>query len=132
VHILMGPRFEYTLVNVDARRLRQVLVNFLSNAAKFSHKGDEIIINASVHGEKVRVEVIDHGRGIPEEFHSKIFEKFSQADSSDSRSVGGTGLGLAIAKELIQQMNGSIGFTSTPGVGSCFYIDLPLEEPNSD
>ncbi|RYG11892.1 MAG: hypothetical protein EOO07_19890, partial [Chitinophagaceae bacterium] len=63
VHILMGPRFEYTLVKVDARRLRQVLVSFLSNAAKFSHKDDEIVINSSVCGNKVRIEVIDHGRG---------------------------------------------------------------------
>ncbi|GGY86440.1 hypothetical protein GCM10011613_34460 [Cellvibrio zantedeschiae] len=132
VHILIGPRFEYTLVNVDARRLRQVLVNFLSNAAKFSHKGDEIVINASVHADKVRIEVVDHGQGIPEEFQDKIFEKFSQVDSSDSRAAGGTGLGLAIAKELIQQMNGTIGFTSAEGVGSCFYVELPLEEANSD
>jgi signal transduction histidine kinase len=131
-HLSMGPRFEYTLVKVDARRLRQILINFLSNAAKFSHEGDEIIINASVHAETVRIEVVDHGTGIPEAFHEKIFEKFSQADASDNRLIGGTGLGLAIAKELIQQMNGHIGFSSTPGVGSCFYIELPLEEPNSD
>ncbi len=132
VHIVVGPRFEYTLVKVDARRLRQVLVNFLSNAAKFSKKGDEIIITANINADGVRIEVIDHGSGIPEEFHNKIFEKFSQADSSDTRAVGGTGLGLAIAKELIQQMNGTIGFSSTVGVGSCFYVELPLEESASD
>jgi len=132
VHLIIGPRFEYALVNVDARRLRQVLVNFLSNAAKFSARSDDVILNTSVHGDKVRIEVVDHGRGIPEEFHEKIFQKFSQEDSSDSRAVGGTGLGLAIAKELVLQMNGTIGFTSTVGVGSCFYIELPLEEANSD
>jgi signal transduction histidine kinase len=132
VHIVIGHRYEYTLVKVDARRLRQVLVNFLSNAAKFSRKGDEIVINLCVHADRVRIEVVDHGQGIPEEFHDKIFEKFSQADSSDARAVGGTGLGLAIAKELIQQMNGSIGFTSSVGVGSCFYVELPLEEANTD
>lgn len=132
VHISMGPRFEYVLVRVDARRLRQVLINFLSNAAKFSHKGDEILINVGVHAKTVRIEVIDHGIGIPELFQGKIFQKFSQADASDTRSAGGTGLGLAITKELVQQMNGEIGFSSTPGVGSCFYIELPLEEANSD
>ncbi len=128
----MGPRFEYVLVNVDARRLHQVLVNFLSNAAKFSHKDDEVVINTSVHFDKVRVEVIDHGRGIPDEFHSKIFHKFTQADASDSRAAVGAGLGLSIAKELIQYMEGTIGFSSTEGVGSCFYFELPLEESNSD
>lgn len=132
VHLQMGPRFEYVLVNVDARRLRQVLVNFLSNAAKFSHKGDEVIISTSVHFDKVRIEVIDHGCGIPEKFHAKIFQKFAQADASDSRAAGGAGLGLAIAKELSQYMDGTIGFSSAEGVGSCFYLELPLEEPNSD
>lgn len=132
VHIVLGARYEYLMVKVDARRLRQVLVNFLSNAAKFSPRGEEIIINLDVSFDKVKIEVIDHGRGIPEHFHTKIFQKFSQADSSDSRSVGGTGLGLAIAKELIEKMNGTIGFISTEGVGSCFYVELPLEEPNSD
>jgi signal transduction histidine kinase len=132
VHIVLGARYEYLMVNVDARRLRQVLVNFLSNAAKFSPRGEEIIINLDVSFDKVKVEVIDHGNGISESFHEKIFKKFSQADSSDSRSVGGTGLGLAIAKELIEKMNGTIGFVSTEGVGSCFYVELPLEEANSD
>lgn len=132
VHVVMGARFECVLVRVDARRLRQVLVNLLSNAAKFSNKGDEVAIGVSVHFDKVRIEVVDHGKGIPEEFHDRIFEKFSQVDSSDTRAVGGTGLGLAISKELILQMNGTIGFVSTWGVGSCFYIELPLEEANSD
>ncbi|RYY03921.1 MAG: hypothetical protein EOO53_05275 [Gammaproteobacteria bacterium] len=131
VHIHISKRFEYLLINVDARRLRQVLMNLLSNAAKFSHKGDEVILNISVHFDKVRIEVIDHGCGIVDEFKDKIFHRFSQGDSSDSRSTGGTGLGLAIAKELVVAMDGDIGFTSAVGVGSCFYIDLPLEEPNS-
>jgi signal transduction histidine kinase len=132
VHIVLGARYEYLMVRVDARRLRQVLVNFLSNAAKFSPSGEEIIINLDVSFDKVKIEVIDHGNGIPEGFREKIFQKFSQADSSDSRSVGGTGLGLAIAKELVEKMNGTIGFISTEGVGSCFYVELPLEEANSD
>ena len=80
----------------------------------------------------MRIEVIDHGRGIAEDFKEKLFQKFSQVDSSDSRSVGGAGLGLAISKQLIETMKGEIGFTSALGVGSCFYVDLPLEEPNSD
>lgn len=132
VHIVLGARYEHLMVKVDARRLQQVLVNFLSNAAKFSPRGEEIIINLDVGSEKVKVEVIDHGNGIPDNFRDKIFQKFSQADSSDSRSIGGTGLGLAIAKELVEKMHGVIGFVSTEGIGSRFYVELPLVEPNSD
>ncbi len=78
VHIVLGVRYEYLLVKVDARRLHQVLVNFLSNAAKFSPRGEEVIINLDVSVDKVKIEVIDHGQGIPESFHGRIFQKFSQ------------------------------------------------------
>lgn len=128
VRINMGPRFEYLLVNVDARRLRQVLKNLLSNAAKFSSKGEEIIINTTVHFDKVRIEVIDHGCGIEDERKDKLFQKYS--GNQGSSAVGA--MGLAISKALVQAMGGELGFTSTVGVGSCFYIDLPLEEANSD
>ncbi len=77
-------------------------------------------------GETVRVSVRDHGNGISDEFRSKIFEKFSQADSSDTRAKGGTGLGLAISKVLVEQMGGSINFYSEAGKGSTFYFELPL------
>ena len=130
VHILMGRRFEYLLVNVDARRLRQVLKNLLSNAAKFSNKGEEIIINTIVHSDRVRIEVIDHGFGIVDERKDKLFQKYWENENAESPTVGG--LGLAISKELVQAMGGELGFTSTVGVGSTFYMDLPLEEPNSD
>lgn len=113
-------------VHVDAMRLQQVLSNFLSNAAKFSPKDAQVELAVRRLDNKVRVEVIDHGSGVPEEFHDRIFQKFSQADSSDTRQKGGTGLGLAISKELIEHMHGSIGFESTPGQGACFYFELPL------
>ena len=75
-----------------------------------------------------RVEVIDHGQGIPEQFRNQVFQKFSQADSSDTKQKRGTGLGLAISKELIKLMHGTIGFESEPGQGSCFYFELPVIE----
>ena len=112
-------------VQVDDMRVQQVLSNFLSNAAKFSPPGGQVDIVVRQRNEYVRVEVIDHGPGIPAGFHDRIFQKFSQADSSDSRQKGGTGLGLVISKELIERMSGIIGFESEEGKGSTFYFELP-------
>lgn len=114
------------MVNVDAMRFEQVMTNLLSNAAKFSKAGGEVLINAVKSGDHVRIMVNDQGEGIPEQFHQMIFEKFIQADSSDSRQKGGSGLGLAITKELVEKMGGSIAFESAPGQGTIFYFDLPL------
>lgn len=113
-------------VNVDGDRLQQVMTNLLSNAAKFSPSGATVNIDVNREGALVRVTVTDQGPGIPSEFRDHIFQKFSQADSSDSRQMGGTGLGLAISKGFIEQMHGTIGFESEEGVGSSFYFDLPL------
>jgi PAS domain S-box-containing protein len=113
------------LVRVDADRLTQVVANLLSNAAKFSAPGGAVEVVVHRTGAGLRVSVIDHGLGIEEAFHSRIFGKFAQADASDTRQKGGTGLGLSIAKALIERMGGRIGFTSQLGAGSTFYIDLP-------
>jgi signal transduction histidine kinase len=72
------------------------------------------------------VSVRDRGAGIPPEFRSRIFEKFTQANSTGTRQKGGTGLGLHISKQIIEQMNGKIGFDSTPGKGTVFWFELPL------
>jgi PAS domain S-box-containing protein len=128
----LGVRFalrecgEDVAVRVDRWRLMQVLSNLLSNAAKYAPRDSVVEVSACVHKQTVRVAVKDSGPGIPEAFHDGVFQRFSQADSSDSRQKGGTGLGLAITKELIEHMGGRVGFDSTPGAGATFYFDLPI------
>ena len=127
VSFVIEERVEAVRVKVDSIRLQQVLANFLSNAAKFSPSGERVAVKISLQDNAVRVTVIDGGPGIPDEFRSRIFQKFSQADSSDVRLKGGTGLGLAITKELIERMNGRVGFDSCAGRGASFYFELPVE-----
>lgn len=126
VSFALTQRSDGVQVRVDAGRLQQVLSNFLSNAAKFSPHGGQVEIVVRQLKDTVRVEVIDHGPGISAEFRNRIFQKFAQADSSDSRQKGGTGLGLAITKEIVERMNGLVGFDSVEGKGARFYFELPL------
>jgi signal transduction histidine kinase len=111
---------------VDAQRLQQVLGNLLSNAAKFSPPGSQVQLRLMQHGDMARVEVEDQGSGIAEEFQPRIFQRFSQSDTSTTRRSAGSGLGLAISKALIEQMHGQIGFHSRPGQGATFFFELPL------
>lgn len=112
-------------VVADRDRLAQVMANLLSNAAKFSPEGALVEVDVAREGGLICVSVLDHGPGIPEEFRGRLFEKFSQADASDTRRRGGTGLGLSICKTLVEKMGGRIGFKSVNGVGTTFYFDLP-------
>jgi len=114
------------IVRADCKRLMQVMTNLLSNAAKFSPPNSAVDVSVSRPGDTVRVEVSDRGPGIPEAFRSKIFGRFAQADSADSRIKGGTGLGLAISKRLIELMQGRIGFEDRPGGGTTFFFELPV------
>lgn len=111
-------------VLVDSGRFLQVMANLLSNAGKFSPSGAPIEIRASAAQGRVRVSVRDFGKGIPAEFQPRLFQKFSQADSSDSRRLAGTGLGLAISRAIVERLGGNIGFETGPG-GTTFYFDLP-------
>jgi len=113
-------------VNVDGDRFIQVMANLLSNAAKFSPQGSTVDVAAVFLGKTVRITVADKGKGIPAEFHGRIFQKFAQADSSDTRQKGGTGLGLSITKAMVEHMGGRIGFDSIVDQGATFFVDFPI------
>ena len=113
-------------VRADRKRLMQVITSLLSNAAKFSPPGGAVDVSARHEAGKVRVSVSDRGPGIPEAFRSRIFGRFAQADSADSRIKGGTGLGLAISKRLVEMMQGRVGFEDRDGGGTTFFFELPV------
>ena len=110
----------------DAQRVRQILLNLLSNAAKFTMSGRIQLIIVQKKS-IIRFIVSDTGIGIPEEFHKRIFQPFSQADSSSTREHGGTGLGLAIASQFAEMMGGNLSVDSHIGQGATFTFDLPIK-----
>ena len=114
-------------VRGDAHRLRQVLLNLLGNAVKFTDRGS-VTLSISRTGEDVRFEIRDTGIGIPADQMDRLFKRFSQIDSSTSRRFGGTGLGLAICKLIVDLMRGRIGVESTPGRETTFWFEVPLPE----
>jgi PAS domain S-box-containing protein len=121
-----------TAVEGDPTRLRQVLVNLLGNAVKFTHDGEVSLVadvqRAAADGRlRLALEVRDTGVGIPADRVRTLFEAFSQADSSTTRRFGGTGLGLAIVKRIVEAMGGTVAATSTPGKGSVFRIELEAD-----
>jgi signal transduction histidine kinase/CheY-like chemotaxis protein len=130
IKLIRNVQSEIPVVRADAIRVRQVLLNLLSNAAKFTDEG-EIVVEASVQTgpaglAEILVKVIDTGPGISLEDQEKLFQAFSQVDNSPTRKTGGTGLGLSISQQLIQMHGGRIGVNSTLGKGSTFYFTLPI------
>jgi len=111
------------MIHADMTRLRQVIINLLSNAAKFTHQG-YVHLKIRVK-DKITIQVEDTGIGMTQEQISHIFNEFTQADASTTRKFGGTGLGLSISKRLIDMMGGTISVTSTPNQGSLFTLELP-------
>jgi DNA-binding response OmpR family regulator/anti-sigma regulatory factor (Ser/Thr protein kinase) len=122
--VLSGCAAE-AVVRADADRLNQALTNLLSNAMKFSPPGGTVEVGVNCSAKGVRISVTDHGPGIPENFRKRIFERFSQADSSDTRQTGGSGLGLSIAREIVTRHGGSLSYETEMGTGTTFHIDLP-------
>jgi signal transduction histidine kinase len=121
-----APDAEGARVDVDGDRLAQVLTNLLSNAIKFSGPGSTVRTHVEARGDRVRLAVADEGAGIPEAFRDRVFQRFAQADGADSRRQGGTGLGLSICKTIVEELGGDIWFDSAEGIGTTFYVELPL------
>lgn len=118
-------------LSTDAKRLRQVLVNLLSNAIKYSEAGGTVTVSALRRADRLRISVVDEGVGIAEDLHDRIFTPFDRlgAEASD---VEGAGVGLALAKQLVENMGGRIGFESSRGLGSLFWVEVPARENASD
>lgn len=113
----------------DSGRLRQILGNLLSNAVKFTDAGRVTVAATPVRGAGARIEISDTGVGILPADHERVFHPFCQVRPADERDPGGTGLGLAISKRLARLMGGDLALASTPGTGSTFVLELPLEVP---
>ena len=126
VALRIGSDGSAPLVALDRDRIIQVVMNLVSNAVKYSSPGASVEVRVSTEGGMARLSVADHGSGIPAEFQSRIFDKFAQADSTDTRQRSGTGLGLAICRELVGAHRGRISFHTEAGVGTRFDVDLPL------
>lgn len=117
------------LLRSDAARLRQILINLVGNAIKFTRAG-VVRVHAGrdpADSDRLRISVTDSGPGIEREHQTIIFDAFAQADSSTTRKFGGTGLGLAISRQLAELLGGELQLQSTPGAGSCFYVSLPTK-----
>lgn len=110
----------------DDKKLAQILRNFISNSLKFTQRG-EVRVSASLEGDKeVRFAVTDTGIGIPPELHPALFEDFTQVDSPLQKRLRGTGLGLSLCKRFAELLGGRVGLESQPGLGSTFYVVIPL------
>ena len=126
VRVSLVERCDDATVEVDSLRLMQVVANLLSNACKFAPAGTSVDVRVRAIDGTARIAVHDQGPGVPESARDAVFDKFFQADASDTRASGGTGLGLAISKELVEHMGGTIGYQPAEGGGAIFFVDLPL------
>lgn len=132
IHLTVRTQSGDPMAWVDRNRISQVVINLLSNACKFSDEGGTVVVTIKDDGALLKVMVQDNGTGVPDAFRAKIFQPFSQADSSDTRAKGGTGLGLSICKQLVEQMGGQIGFDSDKGTPTSFWFTCPKPDEGAD
>jgi PAS domain S-box-containing protein len=128
VSVRLDPSADHAVVRVDPDRMMQVITNLLSNAVKFSPRGEEVVVGIENKGRSARISMRDRGQGIPDDYKTRVFEKFVQVDATDARQKGGTGLGLSIVKQIILRFGGEVGFDPAPGGGTVFYLELPCWE----
>jgi|694.fasta_scaffold73007_3 signal transduction histidine kinase len=133
LHMIIPPHLP--TIQVDERRIRQVLINLLNNAVKFTPDGGHVrlevmLLTLESNQEYVRIKVTDTGIGIAPENIDKLFKPFIQIDSALNRKYEGTGLGLALVKQIVELHGGRVELTSELGVGSCFTVDLPINDPD--
>jgi two-component system OmpR family sensor kinase len=128
LHDIPEPATVQPIVLAQENRLRQVLNNLIGNAVRYTKDGTPIEIGVVVEADtqRARLDVIDHGEGIPPEIREKIFQRFWRADTSRTRDTGGSGLGLAIVSSIVAAHNGTVNVVETPGGGATFQVSLPL------
>jgi signal transduction histidine kinase len=126
ISLRFDPPRDPLQVACNEGQLRQVLVNLVDNAVKYSPDGGEILVTATAVDGAARLEIADRGLGIPAEEQERVFEKFYRLDPALRRGVGGTGLGLYISRELVERMGGRLSVEPRAGGGSTFVVELPL------
>ena len=132
VALLLDNQAPELWVDVDEHRFAQIIDNLLSNAAKFSPVGGTVKVRVAVSGQHAQILVQDQGPGISPSVQARLFQKFSQGDSTDARTRDGTGLGLSIVKALTERMDGQISLESEPGQGTTFILSFPRQvEPRA-
>lgn len=118
---------ELPIIEVDASRISQVVYNLLTNAVRYTADNGNIEVKTWTSSKTINIAVCDNGQGISQEDLAHIFDHFYRADKSRTRASGGSGIGLAVVKQLVDTHGGAVHVESTVGVGSCFYVSLPLE-----
>ena len=138
IELLVNVPFNLPDLRADEKRLRQILVNLLNNAVKFTDDNGTVTLTidrpdpvVSNSDERIRFSVTDTGIGVEAQKLKDLFEPFVQVETALNRDYGGTGLGLSLVKQFSKLHGGSVGATSEPGVGSCFYVDLPLRQEST-